>query len=134
MINYEKLKLAHELAEKLGRQIHYAYQNEELNHVAWVSLEDLFFEMEKAIKKYFKLKIGERVFTINYPGKEIIESEIIYIMDNEFYLLKFEDGFTSSYKEHYIYKSKNELIESQLQYWSKQYEELNTIDCGDKKD
>ena len=123
MIDYEKLKLAHELAEKSGREIVYAYKNQEDIFVCWVTLEQLFYEMKELTKP--KYKVGDIVWFEHH--KLLIEAKIEerFIEPPDVYSvypltspsIKFTVG------ESNLYPTKLDVIRANIKHWEELYAE-----------
>jgi len=142
MIDYEKLKLAHELADKLNlysyeiklrtykgvtQLICFNYRHEDS---LWVdsefnSIDDLIAKLQELTQPESKYKVGETIWYVN--SRQIPLSMKIQYIDFE----KDKEPFYVEEKYHLpqsaAYSSLEELIESQLVYWSSLMakEELN---------
>ncbi len=124
-INYEKLKLAHELAEKCGSEIYYSYTNKEGAHIVWVNLDQLLFEMKIFTRPEPKFKVGQEVF---YQVNGHIYNQI-----NKYIDFNPEDN-QHSYDcvlESHIYPSRETLIEAQIEYWTCLLNEENSTHSDD---
>lgn len=128
MIDYEKLKLAHELADKCGAQIHYAYTNSEGTHVHWVGLDQLFFEMQELMQPNPKYEVGQEVWYTDYHNSKgpIIYENITEITlcnalwGEKEYRIKTQ---SKDLPERLFYPSREALIEAQITYWHNQLQE-----------
>jgi hypothetical protein len=141
MIDYEKLKIAHELAEYLSNKENFVswsydffYCKKEGNkhqvrlllgphhedfqggYYYMNNLDELISNLREIIQSKPKYKVGQNVWLISYCGSGIVEWKIedIDASSEEKYL--FGDSW---YKESELYPSKQSLIEAQIEYWQK---------------
>lgn len=118
MIDYEKLKLSHELAEKTVCAILYAYKKSySVPFVCWIDLDQLLFEMKELNKNNCKYKIGQKVWRLNdedEPESFIISNIECYSEEKNWYFL---DDTDNCWIEEQLYPTRESLIESQIEYW-----------------
>ncbi len=147
MINYEKLKIAHELARKYSRMtnsvvrisqsISYAFEGVICHSLSTAFEGDKSYDtIDEIIEKLTELtappkpepkyKVGQEVFY--YVNKRIKQSRIKSIYCNP-------DGLTFWYKdelnnteENDIFSSRESLVQSQIEYWQSLSEEKRDID------
>jgi hypothetical protein len=139
MIDYEKLKLVHELAEKKFRVfrldifiiegaikscsglLHYDYDLDTAvftNFIKFAYIEQLLGALEEITKSEPKYKIGEEVFIL-WDGY-IEEVRIVYKSSHDCYQIQSNDGSQLYRIEDEIFPTRQSLIEHQLQYWRNQ--------------
>jgi hypothetical protein len=147
MIDYDKLKLVHELAEKLKTEdwsIKYGYYNGNGYFVlTFYDFEDMFHEYEHSniddlVSKLQELtgelkpkyKVGQEVWLID--DSEICTALIDKYDDREYFLRKctqVESGMATGkgwIAEDKVYPSREDLIEAQIDYWNKlRYPDIN---------
>lgn len=137
MIDYEKLKEAHELTEKLSE-----------NNQSWVSIEIVFSKGWQPIS-YFLNRwdkapiicsgIAELITTL----KELTESkpkykidDVVWFVDNVPYSSKIKtiyindeeasyglDNWIGAFNDENLYPTKKTLVQSQIDYWQKMKDE-----------
>lgn len=144
MIDYNKLKIAHELANKVRPSdgcitIYFAYQigsDGELKPLYSVFTEDRdgmtddldFYNIDDVIAKLRKLtqpeskyKVGERVWYSNFGVPIHAEIEAIELDEGgNWIMLK---NVTGKSREEFFYPTKSTLIEAQIDYWRDQLSE-----------
>lgn len=146
MIDYEKLKLAHELCEKLAAQEEFVsftydffYCQKEGNRIGinlllgpdhpefqegfyhTENLDPLIARLQELMKTEPKYKVGDKVWVLY---KNEIHNVTIYdvVMDQghqAYYGVQIEDYGVVSYFEKELSSSKQDLIEYQIEYWTK---------------
>lgn len=152
MIDYEKLKKAHELAD--SSEIYYfsaefgvmassfkIYDSEVIVFVTHC-IDDLITKLEKLVKPEPepKYKVGDRVFVEKGKGIYSFKIDKILYDYGYWYLNMLTDSDFDQYREDVLFSSKEALIEAQLQYWQKLYNEgrckhgLQTPECTLCKD
>lgn len=134
MIDYEKLKLVHELANKCGSSLHYAYQNKEGTHISWVDLDQLILELRELTQP-------------EEPKTKYAVDDIVWILDEDVNLCEFKvldidiisdpkylcssirrmkddviyvNDYQNWYIEYQLYPTKQALIAAQIDYWQSQ--------------
>lgn len=135
MIDYDGLKIVHELAEKYSRQTNsnceVSFCCQELNRESFFRFKwsepnhelDWPFELDELINKLTELtsikseqkyKIGQQVWRID--GEDLPRSMIIMDIDNNSDAIYLSEYFW--WLEEYLYPSKEELIFSKIKHWS----------------
>ncbi len=125
MIDYQKLKLVHELADKCNMQIWFTASCQNGNGAtAIMNLDDLIAKLEELTQPNEpqpKYKVGQEIYLLgenSYLLGATIES-IFYDVDGFEYILNFNIGSDYRHRrEMYLYPTKQALIEAQLRYWS----------------
>lgn len=149
MIDYEKLKLAHEICMKsenysikltLGitekPELFLRYADDDGNNPALYhmnSIDDLLSILNKLTKTKPKYEVGQTVWLIDCD--DICTAKIVKYENEEYRItdcISVSDGFESGKQysiEHKLYSSKKDLIEAQINYWaSLKNEEKSTQD------
>ena len=128
MIDYQKLALAHELANKAGSYICYAYENENGNFVNWVDLDQLILELKELTKPQPKYKVGQLVYC--FHRDEIISFiiEDIKITDSDvWYSYRENESQVNEFIETILFSTRQALIDARIEYWqSLKHEETST--------
>lgn len=137
MIDYSKLKIAHELcintkyycieivmgimdsATFFLRNCDDEGNNSTLVHYS--TLDNLILKLQELTQTKPKYKIGEKVFTVN-SDLEIEEVEISSILDIHTHM-PYQDTYRDWHHENRLYPTKQSLIESQIEYWRDQLSE-----------
>lgn len=145
MIDYEKLKLAHELAEKLcdeiGRRVDinvifiekndYAFglqsYNEDIDYPLFNTLDGLITKLKELTRPKPKFEVGQEIWCLdNKEIKSFKIDEIIYDIEY-WYINKHDDGKYSNDEEYFdqfqessLFATKQELIQAQIDYWQSQ--------------
>jgi hypothetical protein len=132
VIDYEKLKLAHELgsiATKGKRKrcdvfVSVYHNNEpifgyiDFSHnrdvFEFYDIDELINALQKLIEPQPKYKIGQEVWVLDGNNIEVIAVFINNIVNNKYALTVFLGWF----EEEDIFSSYDELIESQIKYWT----------------
>ncbi len=144
MIDYEKLKLAHELAEKCGLYTGitaYAYFKS-VDHLdneykyrlylddcdiyideTYSNIDDLISRLkelvEPEVKQEAKYKVGDEVWFMAY--EEAMRDVTIKVeKDEDGFWYRLQNGFA---RERALYPTKSALIESRIEYWRKLQDE-----------
>ena len=143
MIDYDKLKIVHELAQKYSSKIDSIVQiilefNPGCNMYGFRSYdfpnENLFMSIDMLIQKLHELTQPKPRFeefdSIYYRiGDEIHDSTINHVFDGMMQNERFyRTGKCHDMLESQLYLKKSELIEAQIAYWSKLHEEENPGD------
>ena len=141
MIDFEKLKEAHELCEKYSKEVkvahriavlYYAYEKPpnyslhsfcEMPHEQFDCLDALLEKLHELTRPKPKYEVGQKVFVFFKLSDEIEQ----YIISNTEYDEKIKsyiyelEGVSINLKctEEYVYPSREALIEAQIQYWTK---------------
>jgi hypothetical protein len=135
MINYDKLKTAHELAFKLCQQtgmrvdvsiacvgdseyidyilIDYESEDEDL----FSTVDGLIQELTKRIKPEPKHKVGDEVWYLDVPINEIYLSQVLKVRDREYVVDGDTNGTKSDFIESELYPTKEALIAAQIAHW-----------------
>jgi hypothetical protein len=115
MIDYDKLKLAHELAEKYDSEILYAYKSGDISYICWVTLEQLLLEMEELSITKCKYQVGQEVWRVNDEDDpiQLIIKAIQPGSDNAYL-----DDLDNWWVEEQLYPTREALIEAQIDYWN----------------
>lgn len=133
MIDYEKLKIAHELALKVDRAIKYIFGNSIANtpcHQFYIQnyteeercddIDDLISKLQELIQPEPKYKAGDQLWFVDYSNKptsiivqqsRINQERIEYLSENYLPLI-----------EAMLFPTKEALIESQIEYWESLHE------------
>ncbi len=139
MIDYDKLKQAHDLASERYQQskwcrisidyvgtrniIEYRLMTSINGDEDWcfTNLDNLIAKLQQLTQPKAKYKVGDKVWLISYCGSVICEWEIedIDIWSEEKYL--FGDSW---YTESELYPTKSALIEAQIEYWVNELKKL----------
>lgn len=137
MIDYEKLKIAHEYAEKLSKItecsthikiIHFTHFNpvfilidssKDMDELEFNNLDDLITKLQELTKPEPKYELGNRVW-YQYHGKPF-GANIVFVGNEEYEIddSKNNNGKTW-FTETELYPTKQALIEAQIEYWSSQ--------------
>lgn len=133
MIDYEKLKMAHELAAKISQEIKWVGIKTEISFgengfslLLWIFVDGEYIPFHTSIDNLLaklvelsgktkpKYKIGQEVWTLNdeYKPEECIIEEID-LCSSELYL----DDSGYWWTENQLYSSREELIEAEIEYW-----------------
>ena len=132
MIDYDKLKKAHELIlkadEKYGLAFyiggsfltyHRLYAIGDDYYEDFGSIDELIEKLESLVKPESKYKVGDKVFTLN-KANEPIEFRIIefYVTGicPEYFVYRAPDG--ERYSEQEVFLTREDLIESQINHWT----------------
>jgi len=139
MIDYEKLKEAHELADKYAKDNkqavyisigHYTYEdmpcNFRLTIYDWFDeiykdIDDLITNLKKLTKTEPKYKVGQKAACLH--REEIIEFTIekVELQGKEFwYSFRHDEHQVNRFIESILYPSREALIDAQIEYWQKQ--------------
>lgn len=141
MIDYDKLKLAHELCQKLrdryfadfimsGYHCEYTISDsegciEDNPFFITESLDDFIIKLQEITKPQPKYKIGDEVWFLNEGN--IMSIHITKIDGNKYSGSQFKYYYDCFLKEDRLYPSKQALIQSQIDYWtSLKKEEVST--------
>ncbi len=133
MIDYEKLKIAHSLCDKMGKDVSLALVYPELymdltifslkRSYKFESLDLLIGELSELTQPEPKYESGQLVYT--YMHGYIRESNVTEcywdseLNDYRLMLINQENGVTKiSVSQSLVYPSKQALIDVQLEYWS----------------
>ncbi len=142
MIDYEKIKLAHELAEKEGAAIYYTYKNSDGNYVSGNDLDQLLLEMTRMNQPKQKYKVGQEVWVKSYSvfneghmSMDAYKAVVIPFRDCDYrrgedLIRTICNGDEYVCGESFVYPSREALIESQIQYWTKLKNECHHQDDG----
>jgi len=133
MIDYDKLKIAHELCEKLSiiknqyiqvkiqiclNDCSYALENNaNIFKFEWFdSIEELITKLKELTEPQPKYKIGQEVWYITCEFEPISTKieDLTWFEDSTHYLI--DEGHI---KESNLYPSKQALIEAQIEHWTK---------------
>jgi hypothetical protein len=130
MIDYEKLKLAHDLVEKIDYGINYLCDKSvagnpierfQLTHYGkeetFYSIDDLIEKLQELTRIKPKYKVGQEVWRVSNEG--IPESFIIKEIDKDDYgncLFLDEDYW---WEEEQLYPSLYNLIDSRINHWKR---------------
>jgi hypothetical protein len=150
MIDYEKLKIAHELAKQSDKEFYisvdfhtndkfsynlFCYPNECDCWESYKTLDELIHGLRYLNTTQPKYNIGQEVFTLH--GNDIhsfIIDEITHD-DGFWYLHYVSNGIYmegskafDQYREDMLYPSKESLIEAQIQYWCSQLDMKQEIE------
>lgn len=109
MIDYEKLKLAHEWV---------------CNHFdGQMGIDDLIAKLQELTKPKTKYKVGDEVWMTvdDEPKSFVIDS----VCNSKYYLYQYDLGLVY---ESLLYPTKSALIEAQIEYWQKQLCEIGEHD------
>lgn len=134
MIDYEKLKLAHDLADqvckegfpslcisfnsyhggaaKCGHDLHFGKVG--MDAIEGVSIDEIIAKLQELIKSKPKYSVGQTVFI--YDHEEGIHSFAIAEIDSKDNTVYDECCGEWRFME-ILYESKNSLIEDQISYW-----------------
>lgn len=136
MIDYEKLKEAWELCNKLaetsyvvefvhqGNYIEFSITDCEsedgLPYLITADIDELLCELKQLTQPQPKYKIGDEVWF--YAGNQTYSFVIeeIYLADNEYVVA----SHSWHMPEQYVYSSKEQLIDDQIKCWQKMKNEL----------
>jgi len=135
MIDYDKLKLAHELAEKLsfddwmlkhchGNLDKYFVlefiDNERLwNEEEFKKIDDLIIRLQELTQPKPKYKEGVEVWFIDLPVNVIHCAKVLKVRDYDEYVIdNSQTGTKEDFEENELYPSKAHLIAAQIKYWS----------------
>ena len=151
MIDYEKLKIAYELAEKyrscgnyISIQTHFNEDDSGITHyynlyenrgefpLCQGTIDDLIIKLQKLTAPKSKYRVGDTTFLID-ADTFAIKSFLIRDMKNyktsgyDYWLYEGElEGDKSivckKFSEHILYPTKSSLIEAQIAYWTAQRE------------
>lgn len=136
VIDYEKLKEAHEMAaesgiyffkviygagNKVGNVIEIFkfdenYDTERCN--TFISIDDLISELTELTKAKSKYKVGDEVWYLDLPINEIYLSQVLKVRDREYVVDGDTNGTKSDFIESELYPTKEALIAAQAAYWS----------------
>ncbi|MFQ2987905.1 hypothetical protein ACKJL9_06345 [Legionella pneumophila] len=136
MIDYEKLKLAHELANKLNVKlwVNIAINAEEsYPFVAWINqcnskheihcIDDLITKLKELTRPKPKYEIGQEIWVL--VDNEPVKSDIYRIIEKTFEYRIDPYGWIH---EDNIYPSREALIDAQIEYWHSLKEPVNPED------
>ena len=118
MLDYKELELAHQMAEKAGVKILYAYQNKSGSFVHWIGIEQLSLEMKELTQPKPKYEIGQEVWFcqrhLNTDFLIPVSFKIRAIYPNEYNIL-----YCGEYEatEENLFSTREDLIKHQIQYW-----------------
>lgn len=130
MIDYEKLKIAHELALKVDRAIKYIFGNSIANtpcHQFYIQnyteeercddIDDLISKLQELTQPEPKYKVGDEVWYLDLPINKI-HIGIIRRARYDEYVINGEDNDTKDdFTADELYPTKKSLIEAQIKYW-----------------
>jgi hypothetical protein len=135
MIDYDKLKTAHELAYNLCQQtgmrvdiilcwvdseypdyilMDYTSDKEYL----FSTVEGLIVELTELTKAKSKYKVGDEVWYLDVPINEIYLSQVLKVRDREYVVDGDTNGTKSDFIESELHPTKDALIAAQAAYWS----------------
>jgi hypothetical protein len=114
MIDFDKLKECHLLAEKLGIIIRYAFRQEDSVFGALYDVDELHTNLMKLEVKP-RFNIGETVWFAKegYMPDSFIIQDIVFDKD-AYYCANINFVYFSQSK---LYSTKKELINEQIRYW-----------------
>lgn len=129
MIDFEKLKIAHELAAELKTKrnvtaticvchllngdFRYVLTDGRLQQDAFESLDALIARLQELTQPKSKYKIGDSVWFVILSHKWMaIETEINHVEGNKYHV-----SHGNWLREEELYPTKEELIEEQIAYW-----------------
>lgn len=137
MIDYEKLKLAHELADKLTEHQAGTHFNAGIipescterefyiinsmsdysNPLYYKSIDEFIEKLKELTQPKPKYEVGQKVFAVfpNYPVSLISELKITEININDPDVIYRTDG--GGIAEAYVYPTREALIDAQIAYW-----------------
>lgn len=137
MIDYIKLKEAHELAEKHQEGITFTVYN--WPHADYCSLsidntdfhktltfDELICKLQELTQDKPKPKydLGQVVYFIDLPVNKIHQGYVKRIRDDEYTVVTDKPGPKEDYSEKDLYPSKQALIEHQIKYWTDALKQL----------
>ena len=128
MIDYEKLKEAHELCAKLDKRCSlevcffrlgkprfiFCHGSSEVNDICVEEIDDLIAKLQELTKPEPKFKVGKEVWYVGADNEPC--SLIINYMTPTSMRLCDKDGF--SVDSDSVYPSRQALIQSQIDYWT----------------
>ena len=130
MIDYEKLKIAHEIMIKANRyycvyefgwsdKVRFQVFNDENDIILFTAFDedDLILRLKGLTQPEPRYKIGDEVF-ITWHGY-IEEARVVDRTSHERYQVMLNDGGQVSRIESEIFPTRQALIEHQIEYWSK---------------
>ncbi len=148
MIDYQKLKIAHELTKILpftsysfdcwcctGFESSFFYtltfeDNENIIHeYESENIDDLIKKLQELTKKQSKYKMGQKVYYLDLPTSVIYSSVIQKINDDEYEITGEINGTKNYFLENELFETKEELIKSQVNFWIKNLSEYLSINC-----
>lgn len=140
MIDYEKLKLAHELAANYaasnwprkmsvtidcqGKNLQYILQIVEKEKLLfdWMfeNLDNLIVQIQQSTQPQSKYKVGQEVWRLNdkYEPQSFKIADIDFDADEKYLL----DDSGDWWLEEQLYSSKNGLVHAQIKYWLMQFD------------
>lgn len=140
MIDYNKLRIAHELANELtydSWSIDLWYWKE--SNLYLISFEDdkgisheyeyenidyLIAELTKLTQPKSKYKAGQEVWYLDLPINVIHSAIIIKIGHDEYVIDGSSNGTKDDFTEGELWPSRADLIEAQIKYWTDELKEL----------
>lgn len=136
MIDYEKLKLAHELVSKIPfSKITHIYSNEDGSSFTLTSpdlsfryifnIDELIEKLQELKKLEPKYKVGDTVFVRHIDSIHFFIIDEIIVEDNEFWYINYcnsgafqdDQHEFNQYKENLLFPTREALIKSQINYW-----------------
>lgn len=146
MIDYEKLKLAHELVNKLANskfRISFGSHTDEITFSIdekWEiihSIDDLIVKLQELVQPKPKYQIGQDVWVLGLKGG-FHKTKIKSIHDGGYMVI---GGLDLIYSENELYQTRESLIDEQNEYWNclkelkdKEYKETTICpQCGEKR-
>lgn len=137
MIDYEKIKIALKLCEKLDSPklvCEFRISDGETCYLLYwfqlIPMDYTTYDIEKLLSKLTELTqpkpkyhIGQIVWA---HGLEFDMDECVIDKPNQFggYFVTFKDGGKSNFSEDRLYPDKKDLIESQIEYWINQLKDI----------
>jgi hypothetical protein len=141
MIDYDKRKIAYELAKKHAddKSIKYEFIYSVKDNFGKIecifsdgrdfmgnelAIDALIQQLKQLTKPEPKYKVGDTVFFINSPfiNMEVVSGVIEGFNDNAGYLIK-HSLYLTCRSEHGLFHTRESLIEHQIKYWAKLFEE-----------
>lgn len=133
MIDYEKLKIAHELAQKLRDDysvVHYWVSYCNLDYFRlndnltseikdFKSLDDLIIKLQKLTQPKSKYKVGQKVWKLSdyYKPLQYIIEQVDESSEEKYTLYDYDDWC----QEDELYPTREALIDAQIDYWNSKH-------------
>lgn len=137
MIDYEKLKIAHELTKKLrfsyycfeswcglGFESGYFYtlkfedNNNIFHEYESEEIEELIAKLTELTAPKYKYKVGDWIWCYSYENiPDRVQVEFHPEGNKNTYQVRHENGMTGFYEEERLYPSFDDLVEAQIKYW-----------------
>ncbi len=118
MIDYEKLKLLHELADKAGRHLCYGLASENgCSYKAPLFLDGLIEELQELTRAKPKYEQGQKLWRLNEENEPVS----FFIIGIEKYIsgaCGYMDEHMDWWDENHCYSTRRDLIEAQIEHWS----------------